>query len=302
MGPPVKRRELQNHHMDSTVWNDFVFRDGDIVIATYMKTGTTWMQQIVAQLLSRGTHVGRVSDTSPWLDHRVSPRDTKLAMLAAQTGRRSVKTHLPADALVYSPRARYVYIARDGRDVVWSMYNHHLHANGIYYRGTNETPGLVGPPFPRMNLPQRAYFRRWLAEDGYPFWPFWEHIRSWWDIRGLENLLLVHFAELRADLAGQVRRIAGFLDISLTEAEMEDVVAHCGFAYMKANADWVAPRGGIAFDGGGNTFINRGSNGRWRDTLTGEDIAHYEATALRELGPDCAAWLAGPDALVAARH
>ena len=31
---PVKQCELQNHHMDSTYWNGFEFRDGDIVIAT----------------------------------------------------------------------------------------------------------------------------------------------------------------------------------------------------------------------------------------------------------------------------
>lgn len=41
---PVKTREMHNHHMDSTIWNDFSFRDDDIVIATYAKSGTTWMQ------------------------------------------------------------------------------------------------------------------------------------------------------------------------------------------------------------------------------------------------------------------
>ena len=40
---PAKTRELHNHHMKSTVWNDFTFRDDDIVIATYAKSGTTWM-------------------------------------------------------------------------------------------------------------------------------------------------------------------------------------------------------------------------------------------------------------------
>ena len=46
-GWPVKTRELHNHHFDSTAWNDFAFRDDDIVIATYAKAGTTWTQQIV---------------------------------------------------------------------------------------------------------------------------------------------------------------------------------------------------------------------------------------------------------------
>jgi aryl sulfotransferase len=40
---PVKTRELHNHHFDSTIWNEFQFRDDDIVIATYAKSGTTSM-------------------------------------------------------------------------------------------------------------------------------------------------------------------------------------------------------------------------------------------------------------------
>ena len=51
---PGKSREMHNHHFDSTIWNDFDFRDDDIVLATYAKSGTTWMQQIVSQLLFKG--------------------------------------------------------------------------------------------------------------------------------------------------------------------------------------------------------------------------------------------------------
>ena len=42
---PQKTRELHNHHFNSTIWNDFQFRDDDIAIATYAKSGTTWVQQ-----------------------------------------------------------------------------------------------------------------------------------------------------------------------------------------------------------------------------------------------------------------
>lgn len=50
MGMPSKQREYSNRFFDSTVWNDFAFRDDDVVIASYAKAGTTWVQQIVAQL------------------------------------------------------------------------------------------------------------------------------------------------------------------------------------------------------------------------------------------------------------
>lgn len=52
---------MHNHHMNSEMWNDFAFRDDDIVIATYAKSGTTWLQQIVGQLVFNGelTHEGQ---------------------------------------------------------------------------------------------------------------------------------------------------------------------------------------------------------------------------------------------------
>ena len=152
---PQKTRELHNHHFDSTIWNDFHFRDDDIVIATYAKSGTTWVQQIVAQLIFGGDPELPVAEMSPWLDLRVPPKEIKLPLVEAQTHRRFIKTHLPVDALVFSPKAKYLYIGRDGRDVVWSMYNHHANANQVWYEALNDTPGRVGPPIeqPPFRLP-----------------------------------------------------------------------------------------------------------------------------------------------------
>jgi aryl sulfotransferase len=203
-----------------------------------------------------------------------------------------LKTHLPVDAFVYSPRAKYVYVARDGRDVVWSMYNHHANANQSWYDALNLTPGLVGPPIERPPDSVVAYFREWLARDGYPWWPFWENVRSWWEIRDLPNLFLLHFAELKADLPGQMRRLAAFLEIPIDEARFPAQVHHCTFEYMKANATPSVPLGGAFWDGGAETFIHKGENGRWRDLLTADDCAAYEARARRELGDACARWLA----------
>ncbi len=292
MAWPRKTCELHNHHFDSTVWNDFVFRDDDIVIATYGKAGTTWVQQIVGQLVFDGREGVNVAELSPWLDLRVPPKSVKVAALAAQTHRRFIKTHLPVEALVYSPRARYLYVARDGRDVVWSLYNHHARANGEWYRLLNETPGLVGPPIAPPSASIRQYFLEWLEGDGYPFWSFRDNLRSWWESRELPNLLLVHFADLRRDLPGEMRRIARFLGIAPEEEQWETIVAHCRFDYMKAHAAETAPLGGVLWDGGAETFIHKGINGRWRDVLTSEDCRAYEAMVENTIGAEGAGWLA----------
>ena len=290
---PTKTRDLHNHHFDSTIWNDFAFRDDDIVVATYGKSGTTWMQQIIAQLLFENADEMPVAEISPWLDLRLPPAPVKLAAVEAQTHRRFIKTHLPVDALVYSPRAKYLYVGRDGRDIVWSLYNHHANANRHWYEALNDTPGRVGPPIEPPPADLRQYFLDWLDGDGYPFWSFWENVGSWWAIRDLPNLMLVHFDELKRDVPGAMRRIARFLGIGIDEARFPTQVAHCSFDWMKRHATRVTPLGGVFWDGGAETFIHKGQNGRWRDVLTAEDCRRYEVMAAARLDAECAAWLRG---------
>lgn len=289
---PRKTRELHNHHFDSTIWNDFAFRDDDIVIATWAKSGTTWTQQIVAQLLFGPDQDRAVAEMSPWLDLRVPPKAVKLPEVEAQTHRRFLKTHLPVDALVFSPQAKYLYIGRDGRDVVWSMFNHHVNANDLWYQALNDTPGRVGPPIGRPPGDIRQYWRDWMNQDGHPFWPFWESVRSWWAIRELPNVLFLHFAEMKRDMPGQMRRIAAFLDAKIDESQWPAMVEQCSFDWMKKNATQSTPLGGAFWDGGAETFVHKGVNGRWAETLTAAECAEYEARAVKELGADCARWLA----------
>ncbi|MBI1210879.1 MAG: sulfotransferase domain-containing protein [Alphaproteobacteria bacterium] len=294
---PKKTREFQNHHFDSTIWNELKFRDDDIIISTYAKSGTTWMQQMIAQMLFGPDPDLSVAEMSPWVDLRVPPKAVKLPVIEAQTHRRFLKTHLPVDALVYSPRAKYIYIGRDGRDVVWSMYNHHVNANALWYQALNDTPGRVGPPIEKPPADIRRYFLDWLERDGHPFWPFWDNVRSWWAIRHLPNLMFVHYTDLKRDMPGQMRAMARFLDIPVDEAKWPRILEYCSFDWMKANATKSVPLGGAFWDAGAQVFINKGVNGRWRDTLTKGDIAAYEARAEKELGAACAQWIAAGGAL-----
>ena len=221
----------------------------------------------------------------------------KLPIVEAQTHRRFLKTHLPLEALVFSSEAKYIYIGRDGRDVVWSMYNHHANANHLWYEAVNDTPGRVGPPVKPPPADIRQYFREWMEGDGYPFHSFWENIRTWWMFRDLPNILFVHFANLKRDMPGQMRRIAEFLDIPINETRWGEILEYCSFDWMKRNAAKTVPLGGAFWDAGAQVFINRGVNGRWAEILTPEDIAEYETRSVQELGPECARWLATGEGL-----
>ena len=194
---------------------------------------------------------------------------------------------------MFSTRAKYIYVARDGRDTVWSLYNHHAGFTEEAYKLINGVPGRVGPPLEPPTNDIVRYFHEWLAGGGLPLGPtLWEHVQGWWDARNLPNILLVHFNNLKADLPGQIRRIAGFLDILIDEAKFPAIVEHCTFDYMRNNAALHSPILGQVFQEGGNTFFHKGTNGRWRDVLSAADLQKYEQITREKLTPECAHWLA----------
>lgn len=283
---PQKQRELTMWVIDSRPWNDFEFRDDDIIIATWAKSGTTWMQQIVGQLVFNGDPDVYGQHVSPWIELRL--RDGEPERARAQTHRRFLKSHLPIEASAYSPKAKYIYVGRDGRDCYWSWYNH----QSSFLPEALERISSWYPDLPAFGYPDpdiRKAFHNWLDRDAYPNWPFWSHVQGWFDARHLPNLKLVHFNDLKADLPGQIRDIAAFLEIDIDPGTFPAIVDHCSFEFMKkiAMAD-ERPKRNLT-DGG--VFVNKGSNGRWRDILTAEDIARYQAEAAKHLSPTAARWL-----------
>jgi aryl sulfotransferase len=298
---PRVTRVYQNHHLDSTRWGRYTPRDGDVVISTSIKTGTTWMQTIVANLVfPEGDIPGAVTEISPWIDLRVPPVDEVFALAEAQQHRRFFKSHLALDGLPYFENVRYIVVGRDARDVFMSLWNHYSHYTPTAYNLGNDTPGRVGHPFPVCDGDLRGSWRRWMSKgwfewehDGWPFWSHFHHAQSWWDFRHLPNVLFVHYNDLLADLAGEMRRVAAHLGISVPTARWPRVIEAATFATMKENADKIAPSAAVMFEGGGKTFINAGTNGRWRGVLTDEDLALYRAAVERTLSPDCARWLEG---------
>jgi aryl sulfotransferase len=290
---PKKTRESQNPVYDSTRWNGFRYRPDDIVIVTWAKSGTTWMQQIVGQLVfGAPDHLGPIG-ASPWLDMRIFPLEQVLADLEAQTHRRFIKTHLPIDALVCSPEAKYIYVGRDARDVVWSAYNHHAGFTQEALDAFNNTPGRVGAPMTHPTVDVREYYLHFLAHDGsLPGFveEFWDHVQGWWNVRASPSVLFVHFNNLKADLEGEIRRIAEFLEIEVADEQWSAIVEHCSFDYMRREFKKIELLEKF-FRHGGETFINKGTNGRWRDVLSAREIEQCDEQAAQHLTSDCAHWL-----------
>lgn len=219
-----------------------------------------------------------------------------IGMLEGQTNRRFMKTHLPLDAMRWDPDVKYIYIARDGRDMIWSAFNHFTAATPAFYEMLN-VGEFDGPKLKRPSDDPRDLFLELIQGDGNPdpslLWPFWHHIRSWYAARNQPNLLLLHFNDLKADLDGEMRKVAKFLGTpDMSEEQWKAAVEHCTFDWMKAHADTVAPpQAEVAWVEGAKSFVHKGTNCRWKESLSAEDCQQYEERAVKELGEECANWL-----------
>ncbi len=289
----------RHHLLEGSRWLRLKHRPDDIVVSTSYKAGTTWVQNIIANLLFQdGKFPAPVAVMGPWLEMRMRPAAGDLAELESQTYRRQIKTHLPLSGMPYDSRIKYVVVGRDGRDVFMSMHNHHTNYSAQAIQLFSQFDAVAGGPFPVELGTLQEWFRAWCTRgtfawerDGYPYWSHFFHFQSWWDFRHLPNIYLMHFGDLLRDPAGEVRRLATYLGIVIDEAQFPGVLERISFASMRENFANIEPMAHVIWKEGGNTFMNKGTNGRWREVLGPEELALYDAAVKKALTPDAAAWL-----------
>jgi aryl sulfotransferase len=282
-------RPYRNAVADNRRWADFEPRPGDVFVCTPPKCGTTWTQAIVASLLwPDGDTPGPVLEISPWIEFEADPIDEILARLAAQRHRRFMKTHTPADGIPLFPEARYLFVARDGRDAFMSMCNHLERFRSDVRETLNARAAHDGVmPMPAWDGDVHGFFAVWL-----PMLGMLEHVATFWEHRRAANVLLVHFNDLQADLAGEMRRIADFLGIAVPDTKWPAVVARCTFESMRGQGSALGELDRF-FEGGAKAFLFKGTNGRWRDVLTPDELATYAARVAEVLPPAAGRWLEG---------
>jgi aryl sulfotransferase len=297
MPTPTRTRTYLSHHRDSRRWDAYSPRAGDVIISTASKSGTTWTQRILSLLVfGPGDLPDALPRLSPCLDQWfLGPLDEEVARIDAQTRRRFLKAHLPLDGLPFFPQVRYINVGRDPRDVFMSVWNHY----GEYTDAMIErlSQGPTGERFPRCPNDIHEYWQIWITTGAYPWetegFPFgspFAHAASFWPHRHLENVLLVHYAGMKTDLEGEIRRIAAFCNITIDEDMWPALVDAARFESMKRDAKKLAPGAERAFKGGAESFIYKGTSGRWRNALSAEELDLYERCIAR-LDAGLRAWL-----------
>lgn len=197
----------------------------DIFVVAQMRCGTTWMLQLIFQILTKGN--GRFNDSgyvhlcaiSPWLES-LDNVSTEKAPLIGSSFKKIIKTHLPAGLCPYNETAKYIYIIRHPVSCFQSIID--------YFQLT------TGPFVPPVSKVFKWYCSNrmwWLS------WP--DHVVGWWEqSQKKNNILFVQFEEMKKDLSDVVERISRFLEEDLTGLEIQNILTHSSFQYMKENEEY----------------------------------------------------------------
>src|SRR5262245_40191290 len=232
---------------------DFVPRKDDVFIVTYPRSGTTWMQMILYQLTSDGSmEIPHIGEYCPWFERSLrSGRGFE-----TRPGPRLFKSHLSYRQIPKGP-GKYIYVARDGKDVAIS--NYHLERMYIGYEGTFAD-----------------YFDRFLrgqVECGSWF----AHVSQWWQHRDDPGVLFLTYEELTRDLESCVRRIADFCGFDLPPERLPGILERCRFAFMKEHERKFDPAMEVLWEQGVqlNGFIRRGRVGESAVELSSDQRARF---------------------------
>lgn len=193
----------------------FPLQPTDVVITPYGKSGTTWLQQIVHGLRTRGDmDFDDISRVVPWLE---TSYDLGIDLHAPQRGHpRAFKSHL--NWYDIPKGGRYIVSIRDPKDVLVSGYR--------FMEGWFFEPGSIDiVTWAKESLESRD-------KDGY-----WGHLRSWWEQRHCENVLLLCYETMTQDLPGTVCTVAQFIGVPLDDELLDIVIRQSSLAFMLAHKD-----------------------------------------------------------------
>lgn len=267
---------------DSGRWEHVVPRAGDIVVSTPPKSGTTWTQAIIGMLIADDPEADlNIAALAPWVDSGVRDVAELAALLEAQTGRRQVKTHTGLNGIPYWPEVRYVTVYRHPIDVHFSFRDHVANMNPDFFDRFYPDDISEG-------------FRKFLEGDHFDavsLKMILTHYRETLAREPRENLLRLHYMDMIRDPRAAVSRIAEFTGFDCAPPFLDAVTEATRFDSMRANAHRFVPGAGKGLWRNEKDFFHASGTRDWRDRLTADDLAAYDARVDAVLTPEERRWL-----------
>ncbi|KAJ1125171.1 hypothetical protein NDU88_003607 [Pleurodeles waltl] len=203
----------------------FQARPDDLLISSYPKAGTTWMQEIVDLINNRGDLVkARRAPTHvrfPFLEMVLPPPvPSGVDAVAKAPSPRVIKTHLPFQLVpksFWEQNCKVIYIARNPKDSVVSFY---------YFEQMFSLQ------------PEPGHWEQFLQNfmDGKLSWGSWyQHVCGYWDEKNTHRMLYMFYEDMKENPVREIRKVMEFLEVDLAPDVLEKIVHHTSFKAMKEN-------------------------------------------------------------------
>ncbi|XVE90903.1 hypothetical protein DITRI_Ditri20bG0113700 [Diplodiscus trichospermus] len=289
------------YHLEAAmaVRSQFTARHDDIILASPMKTGTTWLKALCLCIVERQVIICEENGDKKEMDEETRAKNEEddyqdplvrnhpavyVQTLEVQvftakqppdiSGMKSPRlfhTHLPYSALpdsIKNSKSKIVYIARNPKDTLVSMWHF----------------------FNKLRTPEQSPYPFEKAFDCFCngiclFGPFFDHVLQYWNesLKAPNKVLFLKYEDLKRDTKGEVKKIASFLERPFTnEKEVDQVIWRCSFERLKnleVNKNRVDPWVGMQ----NSAFFRTGIVGDWKNMFTAEMSDHLDQITLKKL-------------------
>ncbi|PNJ04641.1 SULT1C2 isoform 4 [Pongo abelii] len=278
LGKQIKLKEVEGTLLQpATVDNwsqiqSFEAKPDDLLICTYPKAGTTWIQEIVDMIEQNGDvekcQRAIIQHRHPFIEWARPPQPSVLVLrrcfllnyfkgvekAKAMPSPRILKTHLSTQLLppsFWENNCKFLYVARNAKDCMVSYYH-----------------------FQRMNhmLPDpgtwEEYFETFI--DGKVVWGSWfDHVKGWWEMKDRHQILFLFYEDIKRDPKHEIRKVMQFMGKNVDETVLDKIVQETSFEKMKENP--MTNRSTVSksiMDQSISSFMRKGTVGDWKNHFT----------------------------------
>ncbi|XP_049795530.1 luciferin sulfotransferase-like [Schistocerca nitens] len=207
---------------------DFAVRPDDVWLVTFPKSGTTWSQELLWLLMNncdveQAKRVPLIQrfpylEITPLMPEFTRNMPHSIDHVERMVSPRLIKSHLPLDQLpkqIKTVKPKVIYVVRSVQDAIVSFYHHYQ---------------LWGDC--DLTLDQ---FAECFMDDLIMYCPYWDHVLPFWNLRNEPNVLFYSYEDMKKDLASVIRLVATFLQKTITERQVAELVDYLSFDKMRNN-------------------------------------------------------------------
>jgi len=259
---------------------NFEVRPDDIWIVTYPKSGTTWTQEMIWQIVNDVDLVkgqlplftrtpflefGCVTNDMPFgcppgmpkqvADLMEDFHNDPIVYTSKMTGRRVIKCHLPMEMQPKNlvERCKVIYVARNIKDMAVSWFHHLVNITPHDFKGNFED------------------FLDLFEKDLHMYGSYFHHVLGAWTLKDHPNMRFLWFEDMKMDIKKEVLLTCQFIDHPLTQEKLQELLNHISFNSMKNNPSVNIPRSAMQR----GEFIRKGEVGDSKNYFSDEREAKW---------------------------